>query len=121
MDAALRLGGEAVRASEVFAARLRASLVTLCACSLGHQGDGGTDAGDDWMALYVALFYAGADRLLVSLWDANAEVADELMASFHSSIADSIEVPDAFARALASVKRKPPAMWANWCLAGLPA
>jgi len=124
LDAALRLGREAVRVSELFATRLDARVVILSACSLAarSRGDGEVRfAGDAWLGIYLPLFYAGARTLLVSLWEANSLMAQEFMASFHGGLAPAGADPaDAFREALLPLASLPPSFWANWYPVWLP-
>jgi hypothetical protein len=120
LDAALRLGTDAVRASEFFATRLDARLVSLSACSLGRQERGGALLGDEWVGLYAPLFYAGAEAVLVSVWDAYSREAAEFMIALHRSIAAGAEPATAFFEAVSVLCAKPLPLWANWYLAGVP-
>jgi hypothetical protein len=123
LDASLRLGSDAVRASEFFGVRLGASLVVLSACSLGQQVEitGGVPlAGDEWVGLYAPLFYAGAEQLLVSAWDANSQVARRLMETLHTALSNGVSTVNAFQLAVREVRAKPPALWGNWYLVGIP-
>jgi hypothetical protein len=122
-DAALLLGADAVRADVFFGIRLRADLVSLSACSVGrrasHIGDVSV-VGDEWVGLLLPLIFAGASRLVVSLWDANSHQARTVMAALHRGLAAGDPAPDAYRTALRTVSRKPPSLWANWILVGLP-
>jgi CHAT domain len=120
LDTALRLGTDALRASELFATRLRARLVSLSACSLGRQEHSGNLAGDEWVGLYAPLFYAGAETLLVSVWDAYSREAAALMTTLHDRLAAGALAAEAFFGAVPAVRRKPLPLWANWYLAGVP-
>lgn len=122
-DAALLLGKEAIRASEFFHTRLKVSLMSLSACALGRHMDryAGVDLmGDEWVGLYLPLFYAGARALLVSLWDANSQVTATFMETFHGALSQGAPPPEAFQQGLQSVSRKPAPFWANWYLVGFP-
>jgi hypothetical protein len=121
-DAALRLGTEALRGSELFGARLSARLVTLSACEVGRHasGEGSGEAPDEWLGLYLPLFYAGAGSLLVSLWVADARPARLLMVALHARLAAGDAPAAAFRAALDAVKERPEAQWANWYLVGVP-
>jgi CHAT domain-containing protein len=122
-DAALRLGKDAVRTSEFFGVRLKATLVSLSACSLGRQTQqhsGIKLAGDEWVGLYLPLFYAGARGLVVSLWDANSEAAASFMKEFHRALSETGDLAGAFQKAMQSVAQTPEALWANWYLVGFP-
>jgi CHAT domain-containing protein len=122
-DAALRIGAEAIRASELFAVRLNARLVTLSACALGrHARRWGerTLVADEWIGLYLPLFYAGAQSLVVSLWDADSRTAAEFMTALHGEMAAGADAPDAVQSAIRRVRKKLTPLWANWCLVGFP-
>jgi hypothetical protein len=124
-DAALRLGSDAVRASELFVAHLGNADVFLSACSLGRQEDGSgkPTASDEWIGLYLPLFYSGAQRLLVSLYDADSETAMRVMVHVHTSLSRGFDPASALQLAVNAVidEGRPPALWANWYLVGLPA
>jgi CHAT domain-containing protein len=129
-DASLRLGTDAIRASELFRIRLRAKLVCLSACYLGRSIGYKTNnlskieeykfSGDEWVGLYIPLFYSGAENLLVSLWEANSKVTAMFMKTLHGTLSEGISLPQAFQQAMKSVKHKPTAFWANWYFVGLP-
>jgi CHAT domain-containing protein len=120
LDTALRLGTDAVRASEFFATSLRARLVSLSACSLGRQERDVTLLGDEWVGLYAPLFYAGAEAMLVSVWDAYSREAAEFMIALHRSLAANAAPATAFSDAVSALRSKPLPLWANWYLAGVP-
>ena len=123
LDAALRLGQEALRASEFFAIRLNAGLVSLSACALGQQATqtSGMDLrGDEWVGLYLPLFYAGAGTLLVSLWNADSRTAMLFMRALHTALSQGTPPAQAFQKAELSVSRRPAPLWANWYLVGFP-
>jgi CHAT domain-containing protein len=123
LDGALRLGREAVRGSELFATKLHASVVALSACALGQRAEryGNTEVvSEEWVGLYLPLFYAGAQNLVVSLWDANSQVARQFMVAFHRALAQNEKPHVAFQIAISEMRGKLPARWANWCLVGLP-
>lgn len=122
-DGALRLGTDAVRGSELFATKLNASVVALSACALGQRAEryGNTEVvSEEWVGLYLPLFYAGTRSLVVSLWNANSQVARQFMIAFHQALAQKQKPQVAFRAAMLRVQRKLPARWANWCLVGRP-
>ena len=124
-DAALRLGSDAVRASELFSAHLANAGVFLSACSLGRQevGSGKPTAGDEWIGLYLPIFYSGAQHLLVSLYDADSETAMRVMVDLHTALSNGVGLASALQSAIGAAmdEGRPPALWANWYLVGLPA
>ena len=123
-DAALRLGRDAVRASELFSARLDNAQVFLSACSLGRQEERSAKpaASDEWIGLYLPLFYSGAQQLLVSLYDADSATAMKVMVDVHASISKGAALVSAFQQAIQACAEDglPAALWANWYLVGLP-
>jgi CHAT domain-containing protein len=122
-DAGLRLGNDAVRTSEFFGIQLKASLVSLSACALGRQTrhhSGLKLSGDEWVGLYLPLFYAGARCVVASLWDANSQVAALFMKEFHRRLSNGAGIASAFQQAISSVSKKPAPFWANWYLVGFP-
>ena len=122
-DAGLRLGNDVVRTSEFFGVRLKASLVSLSACALGRQTrrhSGIKLSGDEWVGLYLPLFYSGVRCVLASLWDANSQVAALFMNEFHRRLSEGSGRADAFQQAVLSVVKKPEPFWTNWYLVGFP-
>jgi hypothetical protein len=123
-DAELRLGREAIRMASLFEIQLNASLVTFSACSLGRHVSGdraGQGNADEWVGMYLPLFYAGASDLLLSLWDADSDDARKLMPELHRQIANQHHAPAlALKDALRVVEDDPEAFWANWYLVGIP-
>ena len=122
-DTALLLGTNAIRGSEIFAVRLNAKLMIFSACSLGRQADkyeGVEIVGDEWLGLFIPLFYAGAENLIVSLWDANSEVAASFMKTLHQSLTEGKPAVSAFQQASKAMSSKPASRWANWYLVGFP-
>lgn len=123
LDAALRLGAQALRVSDFFNTRLGAEMVSLSACSLGRHArrhENVALAGGEWIGIHLPLFYAGARTVVASLWDANAEKADAFMRELHTALAGGSAPPHAFRAAFRAIATGPPAVWANWYLAGFP-
>jgi CHAT domain-containing protein len=124
LDATLYLGGEALRASEFFALRLRADVVSLSACDVGQQGDaieGMALTSDEWLGLALPLFQSGARHLLCSLWAAESAGARSFMRDFHAALARGQTPAHAHRQACLAQRRRPYGFWANWQLAGFPA
>lgn len=115
-DAALFLGEDAVRATELFGVRLRASLAVLSACYLGATS---SSTADEWIGMYLPLFYAGVGSVLVSLWEADADTAQRIMLRFHLGVAQGEQAAAALSNALAP-QPGIPQLWANWYLVGVP-
>lgn len=123
LDSALRLGKDAVRGTELFAVKLQAPVVALSACALGQRAERYGDVevvSEEWIGLYLPLFYAGARALVVSLWDAHSAEARQFMVALHEPLAGGAAPHAAFRAAMLRMRFQLPARWANWCLVGLP-
>lgn len=105
---------------EIYGLKLRADLVTLSGCqtALGRQV-----RGDGLLGMTRGFFYAGAARVLVSLWAVDDEATSELMGAFYQALLERGEAP---AQALRSAQRhlrdtnrwRSPYYWAPWVLVG---
>ena len=69
-----------LRAHEVFNLKLPAELVVLSACQTGL---GKEVKGEGLVGLTRGFMYAGAPRVVVSLWSVNDEATAELMTRFY--------------------------------------
>lgn len=108
---------------EIFRLRLAAELVVLSACETGL---GEEIRGEGLIGLTRAFLYAGAPRVLVSLWKVDDRATAELMVGFYRGLKE----PDAetAAEALRAAKLDllqeerfaHPAHWAAFVLTGLP-
>ena len=72
-----------LRLPDVFALRLHAELVVLSAC---ETGSGGQAHGEGLSGLTLAFFYAGAARVLSTLWKVDDEATAEMMALFYKEL-----------------------------------
>jgi CHAT domain-containing protein len=122
-DASLMLGDQQVGGSDLFATRLRASLVALSACSLGRSDDDDAvpdPVVDEWTGLLLPLSYAGAESVLMSLWAADSATTLRVMTELHRALRAGAAPAVALQRAITTVRAMPPSLWANWRLTGLP-
>ena len=123
-DAALRLGSDAIRASEFFLIKLNAKLVILSACALGRQGlslQNQSVIGDEWIGLMLPLFYSGVGRVIASLWNANSGEAKSLMETLHRCLADGMDPADALRNAQKEIQADSfTSHWSNWFIVGIP-
>ncbi len=69
-----------LRANEIYNLRLSADLVVLSACQTGL---GREIRGEGLISFTRAFFYAGAPRLIVSLWNVNDQATATLMTAFY--------------------------------------
>lgn len=112
-----------LRASEIFNLKLPADLVVLSGC---RTGLGKEIRGEGLIGLTRAFMYAGAARVVVSLWDVNDEGTAELMKRFYGSLLGRNKLSPAAALRAAQVsmaqdKRwSSPYYWAGFTLQGEP-
>jgi CHAT domain-containing protein/Tfp pilus assembly protein PilF len=106
--------------ADIYELNLRADLVVLSACqsALGREV-----RGEGMMGMTRGFFYAGAERVLVSLWNVNDRVTVELMRHFYRGILAEHLSPAAALRtaqnAIRSQERwRDPYYWAGFTLQG---
>jgi len=85
-----------LRAHEVFNLNLPAEMVVLSACETGL---GRLTRGEGLVSLTRGFMYAGAARVVVSLWSVNDQATAELMTKFYRKILIERELPAAALRA----------------------
>ncbi len=112
-DGYLRLG-------EIFTLKLAADLVVLSACETGL---GDTIKGEGMVGMTRGFMYAGAERVVVSLWNVNDSATAELMSQFY----DLMHRPDNPLTAAAALREaqlqlweqyQDPRLWAAFTLQG---
>jgi tetratricopeptide (TPR) repeat protein len=112
-----------LRAHEVFNLKLPAELVVLSGC---RTGLGKEIRGEGLIGLTRGFMYAGAARVLVSLWDVNDEATAELMSRFYKAMLGKEQMTPAAAlrAAQASMAKesrwRAPYYWAAFVLQGEP-
>ncbi|HWQ31896.1 MAG TPA: CHAT domain-containing tetratricopeptide repeat protein [Blastocatellia bacterium] len=109
-----------LRANEIFNLNLPAELVVLSACQTGL---GKEVKGEGLVGLTRGFMYAGAKRVIVSLWNVNDKATSELMTQLYRQMLRSGETPAAALRRaqLALWKQKQwqaPCYWAAFILQG---
>ena len=113
-------------AIEVFRARIPADLVVLSACATGQ---GRIVEGEGIVGLTRAFMFAGAPRVICSLWKVDDEATRALMTKFYElwnpktgspglGTAEALRKAQEFVRS--QEKWKHPYYWAAWVLWGLP-
>jgi CHAT domain-containing protein len=112
-----------LRAHEIFNLNLSAELVVLSGCQTGLGRD---VRGEGLVGLTRGFMYAGAARVLVSLWDVDDQATSELMTRLYRGILGKRRLSPAAALREAQValwrsKRWPaPYYWAGFTLQGEP-
>ncbi len=102
---------------------LSASLVSLLAC---RSGDGKQVEGEGVLSLGRAFRMAGAEGVVMSLWDADARLGGEVLEKMYAAIAEGLNPTTALQNAKreylvgASATDAHPSYWANYVLIGNP-
>jgi CHAT domain-containing protein/tetratricopeptide (TPR) repeat protein len=109
-----------LRAHEIYNLKLPADLVVLSACQTGL---GKEIRGEGLVGLTRGFMYAGAARVVVSLWSVDDEATSELMARFYSRmIKDGLRPASALRAAQIEMLKQPrwqaPYFWAAFVLQG---
>jgi CHAT domain-containing protein/Flp pilus assembly protein TadD len=106
--------------ADIYQLRLRADLVVLSACqsALGQEM-----RGEGMVGMTRGFFYAGAKRVLVSLWNVNDRVTVELMQRlYHGILALGLSPAAALREAQDAIRRqerwRSPYYWAGFTLQG---
>ncbi|HEX4945938.1 MAG TPA: CHAT domain-containing protein [Blastocatellia bacterium] len=109
-----------LRAHELYKLRLPAEMVVLSACQTGLGKD---VKGEGLMSLTRGFMYAGAARVVVSLWSVNDKATAELMTRMYQKLLQEGQRPAAALRAaqVEMWRQKPwqaPYYWAGFVLQG---
>jgi CHAT domain-containing protein/Tfp pilus assembly protein PilF len=109
-----------LRLTDIFNLKLAAELVVLSACQTGL---GQNIQGEGMVGLTRGFMYAGAQRVVVSLWSVDDEGTSKLMASFYQGMLQKGLTPAAALRAaqlemLQQEKWHSPYYWAAFTLQG---
>jgi CHAT domain-containing protein len=115
-----RVANGALRLADIYKLDLRADLVVLSAC---QSGLGREVRGEGLVGMTRGFFYAGAQRVLVSLWNVNDRVTVDLMRSFYRGMLKEGLSPAAALRAAQDAIRRQerwrsPYYWAGFVLQG---
>ena len=93
---------------EIMRLRLRAEMVTLSACQTGL---GKLLAGEGVMGMSRAFLYAGADSVLISLWNVNDASTAELMKLVYRNLTRGLRRDEALRAAKLQLMRGPQSTW----------
>jgi CHAT domain-containing protein/Tfp pilus assembly protein PilF len=109
-----------LRAHEIFNLKLPAEMVVLSACETGL---GKEVRGEGLVGLTRGFMYAGAARVVVSLWALNDRATADLMASFYQKmLKEGLRPAAALRAAQVEMSRRPqwqaPYFWAGFTLQG---
>ncbi|MGH9854334.1 MAG: CHAT domain-containing protein, partial [Blastocatellia bacterium] len=109
-----------LRTHEIYNLKLPAEMVTLSACETGL---GKEIRGEGLVGLTRGFMYAGAKRVVVSLWALNDRATAELMARFYRKmLKDGLRPAAALRMAQVELSKQPqwraPYFWAGFVLQG---
>jgi CHAT domain-containing protein len=109
---------------DIYGLPLHARLVVLSACQTGIGSGLRSDvpAGDEWVGLSRAFLFAGADRVVATLWLVADRASAELMTWFHAGLVSGQDEAAALAaaqrKAIADPRLADPFFWSGFVLAG---
>jgi CHAT domain-containing protein len=117
MFSAIRLGDAYLTLYDLYQMRLPAELVTLSGCSTGLNV---VAKGDELLGLVRGLLNAGANSLLLSLWDVQDRTTSELMTAFYVRLRTSSNKAAALQGAMQELREQypHPYYWAPFILIG---
>jgi CHAT domain-containing protein/Tfp pilus assembly protein PilF len=106
-----------LRLHDIYSLNLPADLVVLSAC---QTGVGKEIKGEGLIALTRGFMYAGAERVVASLWKVDDVATEELMSEFYKQIFVNGRRPAAALHAAQTMlaKKWPPVDWAGFVLQG---
>ena len=117
MFSSISLGDTQLSLFDLYQLDLPCELVTLSGCGTGLNVVVG---GDELLGLVRGLLYAGAQGVLVTLWDVNDESTAEFMKLFYQALRANRNKAAAMQQAMAEIRRRyaHPYYWAPFVLVG---
>jgi CHAT domain-containing protein len=117
MFSSLRLADSRMTLLDLYGLDLSAELVTLSGCGVGFDT---TAEGEELMGLERGLLYAGAQAVLLPLWDASRASARDFMKIFYSCLRSMPDKASALRVAMQQMRetRAHPFDWAPYVLVG---
>jgi CHAT domain-containing protein len=117
MFSGIRLGNAYLSLYDLYQLKLKAELVTLSGCATGLNV---VTAGDELLGLIRGLLYAGAQSLLLTLWNVHDGSTAEFMSRFYARLQSGSEKAAAVQAAMQDLRdRYPhPYHWAPFTLVG---
>jgi tetratricopeptide (TPR) repeat protein len=117
MFSSIRLGNSLLSLFDLYQLHFDAELVTLSGCGTGMNVVIG---GDELIGLVRGLLYAGAQTLMVSLWEVHDQSTAEFMRDFYQDYKVSANKANALRNAMLKLKQKHrhPYYWAAFALVG---
>jgi CHAT domain-containing protein len=117
MFSAIRLGDSFLSLFDLYQLRLPVELITLSGCSTGLNV---VAAGDELVGLARGLLHAGAQSLILSLWDVHDKSTAEFMALFYRLLQQGKTKAVALRQAILELRSRYPHcyQWAPFILVG---
>lgn len=117
MFSAIRLGGSSLSLFDLYQLRLPVEQITLSGCSTGLNV---VAAGDELIGLARGLLHAGAQSLVLSLWDVHDKSTAEFMTAFYRFLRQGKSKAEALQASMLQLKSKYPHcfQWAPFILVG---
>ena len=117
MFSSIRLGGSYLSLYDLCHLHLSAELVVLSGCATGLSV---VTPGDELIGLVRGLLQAGAQSLLLSLWDVHDESTREFMIAFYTRLQQGLPKSKAVQHAMKDLRERypHPYYWAPFTLIG---
>ena len=117
MFSSIRLGDSYLSLYDLYHFKLPAELVVLSGCATGRNT---VTPGDELMGLVRGLLQAGAQSLMLSLWDVHDASTRDFMIAFYSHLVQGMSKPLALQAAMAELRKSHPHPydWAPFALIG---
>jgi CHAT domain-containing protein/lipopolysaccharide biosynthesis regulator YciM len=117
MFSAIRLGDAPLSLYDLYHLKLPAELVVLSGCATGVNV---IKPGDEQIGLVRGLLQAGAQSLILSLWDVHDSSTKEFMVAFYTRLQQGVSKPQALQGAMAELRERypHPYYWAPFLLIG---
>jgi CHAT domain-containing protein len=117
MFSGIRLGDSYLSLYDLYQLKFNAELITLSGCATGLNV---VAAGDELLGLIRGFLYAGAQSLLLTLWDVHDGSTSQFMTSFYRRLCDGQDRAVAFQSAVRELRETypHPYYWAPFMLVG---
>ena len=117
MFSSVRLADSYLNMYDLFQLELPVELFTLSGCGTGLSV---VAAGDELLGLMRGLLYAGAESLLLTLWDVHDRTTAEFMSKFYSGLEKNRDKARALRAAMLDIRRDypHPYYWAPFVIVG---
>jgi CHAT domain-containing protein len=117
MFSSIRLGESYLSLYDLYHFKLPAELVVLSGCATGRNA---VTPGDELMGMVRGLLQAGAQSLMLSLWDVHDASTRDFMIAFYSRLVQGMAKPLALQSAMAKLRESHPHpyYWAPFVLVG---